>query len=173
MISTITKQIPTIAGDQALTSCAGRRRHCVTATSRAIESNSCWKPDGWHIDYELKDTRLKGGGPQLRQRRGCVVKGGPRTLARKPCLPVRIDLFNGGYYWESHVALESLWIACGRKGIVADFLKGLIKLAAAGVKGLEGKPEGVKSHSGRASRTLARSSGGTRILHGLPNQGVD
>ena len=61
-----------------------------------------------------------------------------------------IDLFNGGYYWESHVAWESLWMTYGRKGIVADFLKGLIKLAAAGVKALEGRPEGVKSHSGRA-----------------------
>jgi len=62
-----------------------------------------------------------------------------------------IDLFNGGYYWEGHVAWESLWLACGRKGVVADFLKGLIKLAAAGVKALEGKPAGVKSHSGRAA----------------------
>jgi uncharacterized protein len=62
-----------------------------------------------------------------------------------------IDLFNGGYYWESHVAWESLWLACGRKGVAADFLKGLIKFAAAGVKFLEGKPEGVRSHSGRAA----------------------
>jgi uncharacterized protein len=62
-----------------------------------------------------------------------------------------IDLFNGRYYWESHVAWESLWLACGRKGVTADFLKGLIKLAAAGVKALEGKPEGVQSHSGRAA----------------------
>ena len=62
-----------------------------------------------------------------------------------------IDLFNGGYYWESHVAWESLWMACGRKGVVADFLKGLIKLAAAGVKALEGKAEGVRSHAGRAA----------------------
>ena len=70
-----------------------------------------------------------------------------------------IDLFNGCFYWESHVAWESLWIASGRKGEVADFLKGLIKLAAAGVKALEGKPEGVKSHSGRAAelwREVAR-----------------
>jgi hypothetical protein len=21
------------------------------------------EPDGWHVDYELKDPRLKGGGP--------------------------------------------------------------------------------------------------------------
>lgn len=62
-----------------------------------------------------------------------------------------IDLFNGGYYWESHVAWESLWLACGRKGVVANFLKGLIKLAAAGVKALESKPDGVRSHSGRAA----------------------
>jgi hypothetical protein len=62
-----------------------------------------------------------------------------------------IDLFNGGYCWESHVAWESLWMACGRTGVVADFLKGLIKLAAAGVKTLEGRPVGVKSHSGRAA----------------------
>src|ERR1700675_2052924 len=33
-----------------------------------------------------------------------------------------IDLFNGGYFWESHVAWEGLWMACGRKGVVADFL---------------------------------------------------
>jgi hypothetical protein len=62
-----------------------------------------------------------------------------------------IDLFNAGYYWESHVAWESLWMACERKGIVADFLKGLIHLAAGGVKALEGKPGGVKSHSSRAA----------------------
>src|ERR1700694_1437586 len=71
-----------------------------------------------------------------------------------------IDLCNGGYYWESHVAWESLWVACGRKGVIADFLKGLIKLAAAGVKALEGRPEGVKSHSGRAAelwRNVIRS----------------
>src|SRR5262245_51838818 len=69
------------------------------------------------------------------------------------CRPylVGIDLFNGGYFWESHVAWESLWLAYGRRGPVADFLKGLIHLAAAGVKALEGRPRGVQSHSGRAA----------------------
>jgi uncharacterized protein len=62
-----------------------------------------------------------------------------------------IDLFNEGFYWESHVEFESLWLAAGRKGTTADFLKGLIHLAAAGVKHLEGKPDGVKSHSARAA----------------------
>ena len=73
-----------------------------------------------------------------------------------------IDLFNAGFYWESHVAWESLWLGYGCKGVTADFLKGLIKLAAAGVKALEGRPEGVRSHSGRAAelwRSVMRSFG--------------
>jgi hypothetical protein len=79
------------------------------------------------------------------------------------CRPYQygIDLFNNGYYWESHVAWESLWLACGREGTVADFLKGLIKLAAAGVKAREGRPEGVRTHSRRAAelfRSVARST---------------
>jgi hypothetical protein len=61
-----------------------------------------------------------------------------------------IDLFNHGYYWEAHEAWEALWHACGRTGPVADLLKGLIKLAAAGVKEREGRPAGVKQHMARA-----------------------
>ena len=45
-----------------------------------------------------------------------------------------VKLFNAGYYWESHEAWESLWHLAGRTGWLADYLKGLIKLAAAGVK---------------------------------------
>ncbi len=45
-----------------------------------------------------------------------------------------IDLFNHGYYWEAHEEWERLWHVAGRTGTTADFLKGLIKLAAAGVK---------------------------------------
>ncbi len=61
-----------------------------------------------------------------------------------------IDLFNYGYYWEAHEVWESLWHACGRRGVIADFYKGLIKLAAAGVKAREGRPAGVQSHARRA-----------------------
>jgi hypothetical protein len=62
-----------------------------------------------------------------------------------------IDLFNAGYFWESHVEWESLWLACGRIGVVAKFLQGLIRLAAAGVKHHEGNSEGVRSHACRAA----------------------
>jgi hypothetical protein len=65
-----------------------------------------------------------------------------------------IDLFNHGYYWEAHEAWESLWLACGRTGATAEFLKGLIKLAAAGVKAREGRTEGVRRHARRATELL-------------------
>lgn len=65
-----------------------------------------------------------------------------------------LDLFNHGYYWEAHEVWEALWLACGRQGISADFLKALIKLAAAGVKLREGISEGARSHAHRAYKLL-------------------
>jgi hypothetical protein len=62
-----------------------------------------------------------------------------------------IDLFNHGFFWEAHEVWEELWHAAGRRGPLADFLKSLIKLAAAGVKHLEGRPTGVASHCRRAA----------------------
>jgi len=62
-----------------------------------------------------------------------------------------IDLFNHGYFWEAHEAWEGLWHANGRRGPIADFLKSLIKLAAAGVKAREGNPNGVQRAATRAA----------------------
>lgn len=66
-----------------------------------------------------------------------------------------IDLFNHGYFWEAHEAWERLWIAAGRRGEVAAFLQGLIKLAAAGVKHREGRLDGVRRHARRAAALFA------------------
>jgi predicted metal-dependent hydrolase len=71
-----------------------------------------------------------------------------------------LDLFNHSFFWEAHEVWEGLWHAAGRKGTTADFLKGLIRLAAAGVKHLANNPQGVKSHASRAAqlwRTVAQS----------------
>jgi uncharacterized protein len=69
-----------------------------------------------------------------------------------------IDLFNHGYYWEAHETWEGLWHLCGRKGTTADFLKGLIKLAAAGVKVREGNPRGIRSHTANAATLFRRTA---------------
>ena len=77
------------------------------------------------------------------------------------------DLFNHGYYWEAHEVWEGLWQACGRRGTTADFLKGLIKLAAAGVKAREGRPLGVARHAARATelfRLVCRQLNGLQYL---------
>ena len=63
-------------------------------------------------------------------------------------------LFNLGFYWEAHEAWEHLWIALGRSGSEADIIKGLIKLAACGVKCLEANPVGASRHASRAANLL-------------------
>jgi uncharacterized protein len=68
-----------------------------------------------------------------------------------------VELFNAGYYWEAHEAWEPLWHAHGRRGVIADVLRALIKLAAAGVKVLEGRPDGVRTHASRAAALFAQA----------------
>ena len=72
-----------------------------------------------------------------------------------------VALFNAGYYWEAHEVWEGLWHAYGRRGVLADVIKALIKLAAAGVKVREGQEHGVRIHAGRAADLFAsaRSAG--------------
>ena len=65
-----------------------------------------------------------------------------------------VDLFNHGYYWEAHEAWESLWLAAGRSGPVAIWLKALIKLAAAMVKVRAGNAAGGCRHALRAQELL-------------------
>jgi hypothetical protein len=79
-----------------------------------------------------------------------------------------LDLCNHGYYWEAHEAWEALWHAAGRTGTTADFLKGLIKLTAAGVKVREGRPGGVSSHAAGAAELFFQTAwvlGGERCRY--------
>ena len=65
-----------------------------------------------------------------------------------------LDLFNAGFYWEAHEVWESFWNALGRTTPEAQFIQGLIHLAAAAVKIREGKPAGVSRHTQRARELL-------------------
>ena len=75
-------------------------------------------------------------------------------------------LFDAGYYWEAHEVWEALWHAHGRCGPTADVLKGLIKLAAAGVKVRQGQTHGIVTHAARAAETYRKAveAGGSRQL---------
>ncbi len=77
-----------------------------------------------------------------------------------------VTLFNAGYYWEAHEVWEGLWHAYGRRGVEADVIKALIKLAAAGVKVREGQAHGVRVHAARAAALFAsvRNAGSSHQL---------
>ena len=91
-------------------------------------------------------------------------------LSQSPAFRRAVQLFRHGYYWEAHEEWESVWHAVGRRGPVADLLKGLIKLAAAGVKAREGNTDGVRRHARRAVELLSSASSGensTGINHAM------
>ena len=49
-----------------------------------------------------------------------------------------VDLFNHGYWWEAHEALEAVWIAAGRQSAAGQFVQGLILIAVAQLKRFQG-----------------------------------
>jgi hypothetical protein len=75
-----------------------------------------------------------------------------------------VDLFNHGFYWEAHEAWEGVWRTFDRSRTPALFLKGLIKLAAAGVKTREGVLHGIRSlaagAAGHFGEVASRADGG-------------
>ncbi|HEX9779417.1 MAG TPA: DUF309 domain-containing protein [Geopsychrobacteraceae bacterium] len=69
-----------------------------------------------------------------------------------------IDLFNHGYWWEAHEALEQVWLAAGQDTPGGTFIQGLIQLAAAQLKRFMGQERGAKllTASGVAKLSLAK-----------------
>lgn len=68
-------------------------------------------------------------------------------------------LFEHGYYWEAHEAWEPIWLEMGRTSGDALIVKGLIKLAASGVKCREGNAAGAIRHATRALELLRSTPG--------------
>ena len=65
-----------------------------------------------------------------------------------------IDLFNFGYWWESHEWFEALWRTFGPRTPEGRFFQGLIQLAAAHLKQRMGNPEAATRLSAKARVTL-------------------
>lgn len=66
-----------------------------------------------------------------------------------------IDLFNMGFYWEAHEEWERLLRSTTVDTVPGKFLKGLIKLSAAGVKVRERSLHGVRRHAASAGEVFA------------------
>ena len=73
-----------------------------------------------------------------------------------------IDLFNEGFWWESHEALEALWQGSGPRSPVGRFLRGLIQLSAACLKRRTGNAAPAASLLQRGSPLLLAA--GDRFL---------
>ena len=80
-----------------------------------------------------------------------------------------IDYFNLGYYWEAHEEWERLWRISGPDTTIGRFLKGLVKLSAAGVKVRENSIHGVRRHAASAGEVFAdvAAEAGTECYCGL------
>lgn len=71
-----------------------------------------------------------------------------------------IDLFNYGYWWESHEALEAVWKAAGYSETDCGyFLQGLIQLAAAQLKRFIGQHVGARKLTTEGLEKMARVAG--------------
>lgn len=65
-----------------------------------------------------------------------------------------VDLYNAGYWWECHEALEALWHLTGHEGREAQFLQGVIQAAAANLRRHLGSDGGARRLAGEAVARL-------------------
>ena len=79
----------------------------------------------------------------------------PENWADNRTYLLALDYFNAGFYWEAHEEWERLWRLAGPDTAVGRFLRGLIKLAAAGVKVRECSIHGVRRHAASSGEVFA------------------
>ena len=70
-----------------------------------------------------------------------------------------IDLFNHGYWWEAHEALEAVWAAAGRRTETGLFIKGLIQIAAAHLKRSQGFHDAATRMAARGLEKVKHTDG--------------
>ena len=70
-----------------------------------------------------------------------------------------IDLFNHGYWWEAHETLEAVWVAAGRQTQTGIFIQGLIQVAVAHLKKLQGHHDLAKHMATVGLEKMKRTQG--------------
>ena len=75
--------------------------------------------------------------------------------AESPAYLLALDRFNHGFYWEAHDEWERLTRVSNPEALVGRFLKGLVKMAAAGLKVREQSVHGVRRHAASAGEVFA------------------
>lgn len=106
---------------------------------------------GTSTPHPIRDTR----GHSYQRKNRPVKPLSPDNWFENRNYLMAIDLFNYGYYWEAHEEWERLWRVSGPDTTVGRFLKGLVKLSAAGVKVREKSIHGVRRHAASAGEVFA------------------
>ena len=70
-----------------------------------------------------------------------------------------IDLFNYGYYWETHEVLEEIWREIGTKTPTGLFIQGFIQIAAALIKKTQSFHRGARRLSEKGLSKIRLQSG--------------
>ena len=81
----------------------------------------------------------------------------PDAWASSELYRVAVDLYNHGYWWECHEALEAIWHAAGRETEQGQFLQGLIQVAASHLKRFMGSKDAARALAERGLARLART----------------
>lgn len=79
----------------------------------------------------------------------------PENWAENRNFLLAIDYFNHGYYWEANDEFDRLLRASEADSPAGRFLKGLVKMAAAGLKVREHSIHGVRRHAASAGEVFA------------------
>ena len=70
-----------------------------------------------------------------------------------------VDLYNFGYWWESHEVFEALWHAAGHATMEGRFFRAIIQIAAANLKRAMGRDQPARRICQRGLDRLAEIPG--------------
>ena len=80
-----------------------------------------------------------------------------------------VDLFNHGYYWEAHEALEAIWHGVGHDTAIGTFAQAVIQAAAALLKHSTGKQDSA----GRlAAAAIGKLRCGAAVILGVDTEAL-
>ncbi|MFQ5734518.1 MAG: DUF309 domain-containing protein [Planctomycetaceae bacterium] len=106
---------------------------------------------GMDLPHPIRDPRGHSYGRKGRTSKPLT----PDNWAENRNYLLAIDYFNFGYYWEAHDEFDRLLRASDAESLAGRFLKGLVKMSAAGLKVREHSIHGVRRHAASAGEVFA------------------
>lgn len=106
---------------------------------------------GTETPHPIRDPKGHSHGRKGRTLKPLVAK----SWSENRSFLLALDYFNLGFYWEAHDEFDRLQRVSGPDSTVGRFLKGLVKLSAAGLKVRECSIHGVRRHAASAGEVFA------------------